>query len=296
MVRLGGLELVPTAIEVVARADSPLPIDRESGVEHRLDWRFLDLRQPRRRAVFEVQTTFERAVREFAYARGCTELHTPKLMGTASESGAEVFRVSYFDTTAYLAQSPQFYKQLAIAGGVDRVFEIGPVFRAEPSFTARHATEFTGIDVEIAWIDGHAPGSTQVLSGLFPVRNPAARRLRRRTEPDSHGAPRSGQRPRVHLPVPRPAPPAPLNPGGLTCLPPRDRPGGRWSTVDSVRVSERRSPGRTRPFPAVRGRPGHPGCGRPEDSRRRRSSASSRCSATRRGGTIDSRGAVGVKS
>jgi aspartyl-tRNA synthetase len=92
-------------------------------------------------------------MREFAFANGCTEMHTPKLMGTASESGAEVFRVGYFGKDAYLAQSPQFYKQMAIAAGIDRVFEIGPVFRAEPSFTSRHATEFTGVDVELAWID-----------------------------------------------------------------------------------------------------------------------------------------------
>jgi aspartyl/asparaginyl-tRNA synthetase len=101
-----------------------------------------------------VQTTFEQAMREYAYGEGFTEMHTPKLMGTASESGAEVFKVGYFDRTAYLAQSPQFYKQMAIAAGVERVFEIGPVFRAEPSFTSRHATEFTGVDAEMAWIDG----------------------------------------------------------------------------------------------------------------------------------------------
>ena len=83
------------------------------------------------------------------------EIHTPKLMGSASESGAELFKVEYFDTTAYLAQSPQFYKQMAIAGGFERVFEIGPVFRANPSFTSRHDTEFTSVDVEIAWIDSH---------------------------------------------------------------------------------------------------------------------------------------------
>jgi aspartyl-tRNA synthetase len=75
-------------------------------------------------------------------------------MGTASESGAEVFKLGYFGRSAYLAQSPQFYKQMAIAAGLDRVFEIGPVFRAEPSFTSRHATEFTGVDAELAWIDG----------------------------------------------------------------------------------------------------------------------------------------------
>jgi aspartyl-tRNA synthetase len=92
-------------------------------------------------------------MREFAFANGCTEMHTPKLMGTASESGAGVFRLGYFGRDAYLAQSPQFYKQMAIAAGIDRVFEVGPVFRAEPSFTSRHATEFTGVDVELAWID-----------------------------------------------------------------------------------------------------------------------------------------------
>jgi aspartyl-tRNA synthetase len=101
-----------------------------------------------------VQATVERVMREVAVGEGFTEIHTPKLMGTASESGAEVFTVGYFGRSAYLAQSPQFYKQMAIAGGIDRVFEVGPVFRAEPSFTARHATEFTGVDVEMAWVDG----------------------------------------------------------------------------------------------------------------------------------------------
>lgn len=154
VVKLGGVEVVPTRIEVVGRADTPLPVDKQSGIDHRLDWRFLDLRRPEQRLVFEVSSTVEQAMREFAQEAGCTELHTPKLMGTASESGAEVFAVKYFDRTAYLAQSPQFYKQMAIAAGIDRVFEIGPVFRAEPSYTARHATEFTGVDVELAWIDG----------------------------------------------------------------------------------------------------------------------------------------------
>jgi len=82
-------------------------------------------------------------------------MHTPKLMGTASESGASVFKLEYFGRNAYLAQSPQFFKQMAIASGIDRVFEIGPVFRANPSFTSRHDTEFTSVDVEIAWIDSH---------------------------------------------------------------------------------------------------------------------------------------------
>ena len=153
VVSLGGLELIPDEVVVESLAQAPLPIDSRTGPEGRLDWRFLDVRRrPAARLVFEVQTTVERAMREFAYAAGCTEMHTPKLMGTASESGAEVFEVGYFGGAAYLAQSPQFYKQMAIAAGVDRVFEVGPVFRAEPSFTSRHATEFTGVDVELAWI------------------------------------------------------------------------------------------------------------------------------------------------
>ncbi|SDT78139.1 aspartyl-tRNA synthetase [Streptomyces sp. TLI_053] len=152
-VRLGGLEIVPERVEVVSRAEPKLPIDERTGPDQRLDWRFLDLRRPSQQLVFAVQTTVEQAMREVTAEEGFTELHTPKLMGTASESGAEVFKVDYFDRTAYLAQSPQFYKQTAIAGGIDKVFEIGPVFRAEPSFTSRHATEFTGVDAELAWID-----------------------------------------------------------------------------------------------------------------------------------------------
>ena len=155
VVTLGGIELIPDAVTVESRAEAPLPIDANTGQEGRLDWRFLDVRRrPAARLVFAVQTTVEQALRAFAFAHGCTEMHTPKLMGTASESGAEVFEVGYFGRKAYLAQSPQFYKQAAIAAGVDRVFEVGPVFRAEPSFTTRHATEFTGVDVELAWIDG----------------------------------------------------------------------------------------------------------------------------------------------
>jgi len=154
IVKLGGLEIVAESVEVLARADAPLPVDANTNLEQRLDWRFLDVRRSAQRLTFDVQTTVERAMRAVADAEGFTEMHTPKLMGTASESGAEVFRVDYFGRRAFLAQSPQFYKQMAIAAGIERVFEIGPVFRAEPSFTSRHATEFTGVDVEMAWISG----------------------------------------------------------------------------------------------------------------------------------------------
>lgn len=158
-VRLGGVEIQLEELRVVNVAESPLPLDpfseNASGIDHRLDWRHLDLRVPRNRLIFEIQTTVEMAMREYWMQNHFIEIHSPKLMGTASESGAELFALPYFNTTAYLAQSPQFYKQMAMASGFDRVFEIAPVFRADPSFTSRHTTEFTSVDVEIAWIDSH---------------------------------------------------------------------------------------------------------------------------------------------
>ncbi len=154
-VKLGGLEVVLDDLEVLNLAETPLPMDDQSGLDTRMNWRFLDLRRPEHRLVFEVQTTLEAAMRDFYVERDFIELHSPKLMGAASESGAEVFKVEYFDTHAFLAQSPQFYKQMAIAAGFEKVFEVGPVFRAEPSFTSRHATEFTGVDAEFAWVESH---------------------------------------------------------------------------------------------------------------------------------------------
>jgi aspartyl-tRNA synthetase len=120
-----------------------------------MDWRFLDLREPRHNLIFRVQTTFEHALRQYWVDNGFVEIHTPKLMASASESRAELFELPYFETTAYLAQSPQIFKQMAQAAGFGRVFEIGPAFRADPSFTSRHATEFTSVDTEISWIDSH---------------------------------------------------------------------------------------------------------------------------------------------
>ncbi|HEX5223972.1 MAG TPA: aspartate--tRNA(Asn) ligase [Solirubrobacteraceae bacterium] len=154
-VKLGGLELRLEELSVDSPAEPEVPIAPDSALDKRIDWRYLDLRRPDRRLIFEVQTTVERAMREHWASLGFLELHSPKLMGSASESGAELFHVDYFDTDAYLAQSPQFYKQMAMSGGFGRVFEIGPVFRANPSFTSRHDTEFTSVDVEISWIDSH---------------------------------------------------------------------------------------------------------------------------------------------
>lgn len=154
-VKLGGLEVRLEELGVDSLAEPELPIAPDSALDKRIDWRFLDLRRPDRKLIFEVQTTAEHAMREYWRRESFIELHTPKFMGSASESGAELFKVEYFDGVAYLAQSPQFYKQMAMAAGFGRVFEVGPVFRANPSFTSRHDTEFTSVDVEIAWIDSH---------------------------------------------------------------------------------------------------------------------------------------------
>lgn len=154
-VKLGGVEIVLESLEVVSSAESPIPITKDSSLELQMDWRALSLRMPENLLTFKVQTTMERAMREFWEREGFIEIHSPKLMGTASESGAELFQLDYFGQKASLAQSPQFYKQMAMAAGFDRIFEIGPVFRANPSFTSRHDTEFTSIDVEMSWIESH---------------------------------------------------------------------------------------------------------------------------------------------
>lgn len=154
-VKLRGLEVDIQRVDIFSLA-APLPLDDTSTLDTRLNWRFLDLRSPKNRAIFEIQTFIEARMREYWQRNSFIEIHSPKLMGAASESGAELFALrDYFGRQAYLAQSPQFYKQMAMASGFDKVFEIGPVFRANPSFTSRHDTEFTSVDVEIAWIDSH---------------------------------------------------------------------------------------------------------------------------------------------
>lgn len=154
-VKFRGFEVVMSNITIISAAQTPLPIDNTAPMQDRLDWRFLDLRRNNNLLLFQVQTLVEQAMREFWQKHNFIEIHSPKLMGAPSESGAELFELKYFEKTAYLAQSPQFYKQMAIAAGFENIFEIGPVFRANPSFTSRHDTEFTSVDMEIAWIESH---------------------------------------------------------------------------------------------------------------------------------------------
>jgi len=164
-VKLNGIEVLPTGITIESTAE-PLPINRDenrgndksyerSSIDQRIDYRWIDLRTEKNQLMFKIQTQMVNAMRAFLLDNGFMEIHSPKLIGAASESGADVFEVKYFDRNAYLAQSPQFYKQMAMAAGFERIFETGPVFRAEKSHTNRHTTEFTGFDLEFSYIESY---------------------------------------------------------------------------------------------------------------------------------------------
>jgi len=145
-----GVEMQVDSIVIHSKA-LPRPIMEDSSIDLRFDYRVVDLKHPKRQLMLQLRSAFEAGCREYLLQREFTEIHTPKLMAQASESGSQVFEVKYFDKKAYLSQSPQFYKQCSIASGLEAIFEIGPVFRAEESHSTRHLTEFTGFDVEFAW-------------------------------------------------------------------------------------------------------------------------------------------------
>lgn len=157
-VKLGGLELIPSNIEVTSVAET-LPFDYNNldgvNIDTRLDYKWIDLRNEKNILIRRIESCMVNAMREFLNENDFTEIHTPKLIGAASESGSQVFEVKYFDKKAYLAQSPQFYKQMAMAGGLSRIYEVAPAFRAENSNTNRHTTEFTSFDLEFSYIDSY---------------------------------------------------------------------------------------------------------------------------------------------
>ena len=187
-----GIELFPVRVSVVTRAGSPLPlgvVDKVGAeLDTRLNHRVLDLRKPSVRAIFELRTHILAAFRAAFLRRGFLEIQTPKLLRQGAEGGATLFAVDYFEGRAYLAQSPQLYKQMLIGAGFERVFEIAPAFRAEPSDTVRHTTEFTSLDAEVGYISG-AEELREILEGivvdtirgtkeaLAAVENPLAERL-----------------------------------------------------------------------------------------------------------------------
>lgn len=156
-VKLNGMELIPDNIIVTSKSLPELPLDIKSKDnalrETRLDYRFLDLRREDNNLFFKCETLLEHALREYCINNEFMEIHSPKIAAGAAESGAEVFKLDYFGQTACLSQSPQFYKQMAMASGFDKVFEIGPAFRAENSHTSYHATEINMADIEISWIN-----------------------------------------------------------------------------------------------------------------------------------------------
>ena len=153
-VKQGGREFLPTDLKVLSNAEAS-PLEETANIDTRLDYRWIDLRTDKNQLMLNVQSTLVQGMRDFLYKNDFTEIHTPKLISTASESGSSVFEVQYFDRKAYLAQSPQFYKQMAIASGLERIFEVAPAFRAENSNTNRHTTEFTSFDLEFAYIDSY---------------------------------------------------------------------------------------------------------------------------------------------
>jgi len=153
----GGLEIVPDKLDVVSRAKTPLPIDIagkiESGKDKRFVYRFLDMRNPKVQSLFRVRDVVLTKMREYFEGNDFVEVHTPVIQAAGAEGGATLFPLIYYEKEAFLRQSPQLYKQMLMASGLDRVYEIGPAFRAEKFHTRRHVSEFVSVDFEQAWID-----------------------------------------------------------------------------------------------------------------------------------------------
>ncbi len=173
----GGVELHEVTVEVTVPVTAEMPIEIDKPLSHRSDnldtlfeYRALGLRNLDESRVFKIRSELLRLIREFLYQRDFTEIQTPKIVATAAEGGAEVFKLDYFNKPAALAQSPQLYKQVMV-GVFERVFEIGPAFRAEPSATTRHVSEVTMLDIEMAFIKDHNEVLDTVGAMLYSVLN-----------------------------------------------------------------------------------------------------------------------------
>ncbi|HXW66951.1 MAG TPA: aspartate--tRNA(Asn) ligase [Thermoplasmata archaeon] len=196
-----GVELFPDAVRVVTRAEAPLPLGvvDKVGAElgTRFDHRVLDLRKPAVRAIFELRAAVLDGFRRAFTERGFLEIETPKILRQGAEGGATLFRLEYFDRVAFLAQSPQLYKQMLMSAGFERVFEIAPAFRAEPSDTVRHITEFTMLDAEMAFVDSAEELRTTLESVVAETLRYARERI------GAHGNPLAETLPEVRPPFPR---------------------------------------------------------------------------------------------
>ncbi len=153
----GGFEIIPESIEVLNESDAPLPLEVTEKVpaelDTRLDHRFMDLRRPKVQAIFRIRHQMLQSVRQFLSEEGFIEVNTPKIVSTATEGGTELFPISYFEKEAFLNQSPQLYKQVLMGAGFEKVFEVGPIFRAEEHNTTRHLNEAISIDIEMSFTD-----------------------------------------------------------------------------------------------------------------------------------------------
>lgn len=154
---INGFEILPTEMQILSIAKTPLPlgiVDKVSvDFDTRLDNRFLDLRKKEVLAIFKIRDTILKAIREKLDEERFIEIHTPKIVATATEGGTNLFKVEYFENKVFLSQSPQLFKQIMMATSFDKVYEIGACFRAEEHNTVRHLNEFTSIDIEIAFAD-----------------------------------------------------------------------------------------------------------------------------------------------
>jgi aspartyl-tRNA synthetase len=165
----GGVEVVPVKVAILSPAQSPLPMDVtlkvDADIDTRLNNRFMDVRKPEVSAIFKIRSNVVRAARTYLDKNGFIEIHTPKIIASASEGGTNLFPISYFDKEAFLAQSPQLYKQMMMASGLDRVYETTFYFRAEEHDTRRHLNEVTAVDAEMAFIKDEEEVMT-LLEGL----------------------------------------------------------------------------------------------------------------------------------
>ncbi len=176
----GGVELRETRVTILEAVHEPPPIEinkREmrAALDTYLEHAAVGLRHPKRRAILRIEAAMIAGFRDYLDAQGFTEIHTPKILGTATEGGANLFTVDYFGRPAFLSQSPQFYKQMAV-GFFERVFEVGPVFRAEPHATTRHLASYVSLDAEFGFIEDHHTVMA-MLTGTIAAMVEAARAL-----------------------------------------------------------------------------------------------------------------------
>jgi aspartyl-tRNA synthetase len=181
----GGREVIPSSIEVLSESSSPLPLDTQGdvglGLDTQMDWRPLDLRREEVQSVFRVQESLIDGMLEELKEREFRRIFTPSIIGTAAEGGSEVFPVHYYDREAFLRQDPQLHRELAIGGDFERVFELGPSWRAEKSNTSRHLCEHRGLSVERAYIEDERDimslQEEMIISGLKKVESECQEQL-----------------------------------------------------------------------------------------------------------------------